>query len=236
MPRRSRSSTAASRALPAAQAHGAFVVVDEDGARRAAARLPSRPRGPLHGVPLAVKDLIDVAGLPTALGRSRGRVAARDAAIVARLREAGAIVLGKTRTDELGLGALTPGASDPQRRGPQPRRLERRLGDRGGDRRRPARARHGHRGERADPGRGVRRDRPLRRSRLDAHRRGLAARAQLRPARADRRRAERRRRRVDRPRRRDRRGAGARRSRSPTRRSAASSRSVSQPRATRPRS
>ena len=41
-------------------------------------------------------------------------MAAADAAIVARLREAGAIVLGKTRTDELGLGALTPGASDPR--------------------------------------------------------------------------------------------------------------------------
>jgi aspartyl-tRNA(Asn)/glutamyl-tRNA(Gln) amidotransferase subunit A len=100
--------------LPDAQAHGAFVVVDEDGARRAAAALPRRPRGPLHGVPVAVKDLIDVAGLPTALGRSRGQVARTDAAIVARLREAGAIVLGKTRTDELGLGALTPGASDPR--------------------------------------------------------------------------------------------------------------------------
>jgi aspartyl-tRNA(Asn)/glutamyl-tRNA(Gln) amidotransferase subunit A len=100
--------------LGAAQAHGAFVVVDEDGARRAAAALPRRPRGPLHGVPVAVKDLIDVAGLPTALGRAHGRVAAADAAIVARLRAAGAIVLGKTRTDELGLGALTPGASDPR--------------------------------------------------------------------------------------------------------------------------
>jgi aspartyl-tRNA(Asn)/glutamyl-tRNA(Gln) amidotransferase subunit A len=100
--------------LPDAQAHGAFVVVDEDGARRAVAALPRRPRGPLHGIPVAVKDLIDVAGLPTALGRSRGRVARSDAAIVARLREAGAIVLGKTRTDELGLGALTPGASDPR--------------------------------------------------------------------------------------------------------------------------
>ena len=99
--------------LATAQAHGAFVVVDEDGARRAAARLPSSPRGPLHGVPVAVKDLIDVAGLPTALGRSRGRVAERDAVIVARLREAGAVIVGKTRTDELGLGALTPGASDP---------------------------------------------------------------------------------------------------------------------------
>ena len=97
-----------------AQAHGAFVVVDEDGARRAAAALPRHPQGPLHGIPVAVKDLIDVAGLPTALGRSAGRVADRDAAIVARLREAGAVIVGKTRTDELGLGALTPGASDPR--------------------------------------------------------------------------------------------------------------------------
>jgi aspartyl-tRNA(Asn)/glutamyl-tRNA(Gln) amidotransferase subunit A len=96
--------------LPDAQAHGAFVVVDEEGARHAAARAP---HGPLHGVPVAVKDLIDVAGLPTARGRSHGRVATRDATIVARLREAGAIVIGKTRTDELGLGALTPGATNP---------------------------------------------------------------------------------------------------------------------------
>jgi Asp-tRNA(Asn)/Glu-tRNA(Gln) amidotransferase A subunit family amidase len=52
--------------------------------------------------------------MPTALGRSTGRVAERDAAVVARLRELGALVVGKTRTDELGLGALTPGASDPR--------------------------------------------------------------------------------------------------------------------------
>ena len=57
--------------LAAAQAHGAFVVVDEDGARRAAEALPRQPRGPLHGIPVAVKDLIDVAGLPTALGRAQ---------------------------------------------------------------------------------------------------------------------------------------------------------------------
>jgi aspartyl-tRNA(Asn)/glutamyl-tRNA(Gln) amidotransferase subunit A len=99
--------------LDHAQEHGAFVHIDEDGARRAAKRLPSHPGGPLHGIPVAVKDLIDVAGLPTALGRSQGRVAERDAAIVARLREQGAVIVGKTRTDELGLGALTPGASDP---------------------------------------------------------------------------------------------------------------------------
>ena len=100
--------------LDNAQAHGAFVHIDEEGARRAAEALPRHPQGPLHGIPVAVKDLIDVAGLPTALGRSQGRVAERDAAIVARLREQGAVIVGKTRTDELGLGALTPGASDPR--------------------------------------------------------------------------------------------------------------------------
>jgi aspartyl-tRNA(Asn)/glutamyl-tRNA(Gln) amidotransferase subunit A len=100
--------------IPTAQEHGAFVHVDEEGARLAAKRLPSHPRGPLHGIPVAVKDLIDVAGLPTALGRARGRIPERDAAIVARLREQGAVIVGKTRTDELGLGAITPGASDPR--------------------------------------------------------------------------------------------------------------------------
>jgi Asp-tRNA(Asn)/Glu-tRNA(Gln) amidotransferase A subunit family amidase len=100
--------------LDHAQEHGAFVHIDDDGARRAAEALPRHPRGPLHGIPVAVKDLIDVAGLPTALGRSKGRVAEKDAAIVARVREQGAVIVGKTRTDELGLGALTPGASDPR--------------------------------------------------------------------------------------------------------------------------
>ncbi len=106
--------------VPKAQAHGAFVVVDDTGARRAATALPRHPRGPLHGIPVAVKDLIDVEGLPTALGRTQGRVAEHDAAIVARLRQAGAVILGKTRTDELGLGALTPGASDPRDSGRSP--------------------------------------------------------------------------------------------------------------------
>jgi Asp-tRNA(Asn)/Glu-tRNA(Gln) amidotransferase A subunit family amidase len=97
--------------LDTAQEHGAFVHIDEDGARRAA---KAPPAGPLHGIPVAVKDLIDVAGMPTALGRAKGRMAQSDAAIVARLREQGAVIVGKTRTDELGLGALTPGASDPR--------------------------------------------------------------------------------------------------------------------------
>ena len=57
-----------------------------------------RPLGPLHGIPVAVKDLIDVAGVPTGYG-SRvmpPKIAARDATLVARLRGAGAVILGKT--------------------------------------------------------------------------------------------------------------------------------------------
>jgi Asp-tRNA(Asn)/Glu-tRNA(Gln) amidotransferase A subunit family amidase len=61
------------------------------------------PRGPLHGVPVGVKDIIDTADLPTECGTPihAGRRPARDARCVARLREAGAVVLGKTVTTEL---------------------------------------------------------------------------------------------------------------------------------------
>ncbi len=54
--------------------------------------------GPLHGVPFTVKDWIDAAGLPCAGGESdhRNRVPAEDATVVARMRQAGAILLGKT--------------------------------------------------------------------------------------------------------------------------------------------
>lgn len=58
-------------------------------------------RGPLHGIPLAVKDLIDVAALPTACGSRRSAgPAPGDAAVVARLRRAGAVILGKLATYE----------------------------------------------------------------------------------------------------------------------------------------
>jgi fatty acid amide hydrolase len=69
------------------------------------ARRRGEPLGPLHGVPVTVKDMFDVAGLPTTLGLPHwaGRVAARDAAPVARLRRAGAIVLGKTNVPQLGM-------------------------------------------------------------------------------------------------------------------------------------
>ncbi len=67
------------------------------------------PHGPLHGAPIAVKDVIDVAGTRTTAGSAilRENVAERDAAVVARLRSAGAILLGKLNTHEFAYGALT---------------------------------------------------------------------------------------------------------------------------------
>jgi len=85
----------------------AFVTVLEDEARAAArlaenAVMHGEPLGLLHGVPVTVKDSFDVAGLPTLCGtRFRlGHRAAHDATAVARLRAAGAIILGKTNTPE----------------------------------------------------------------------------------------------------------------------------------------
>jgi Asp-tRNA(Asn)/Glu-tRNA(Gln) amidotransferase A subunit family amidase len=61
------------------------------------------PLGPLHGVPVGVKDIVDTADLPTECGTPiyAGRRPGRDAACVARLRAAGAVVIGKTVTTEL---------------------------------------------------------------------------------------------------------------------------------------
>lgn len=70
-----------------------------------AARLRGDRLEPLHGVPVTVKDMFDVAGTPTTVGltaRADHR-AAEDAVVVARLRRAGAIVLGKTNIPQLGL-------------------------------------------------------------------------------------------------------------------------------------
>jgi aspartyl-tRNA(Asn)/glutamyl-tRNA(Gln) amidotransferase subunit A len=99
----------------------AFVAVTADAARAAAAEADrelaaGRDRGPLHGIPVAVKDLIDVAGLPTLCGsRLRmGAVADADALVVARLRAAGAVLLGKLATYEFALvGPTFDGASPP---------------------------------------------------------------------------------------------------------------------------
>lgn len=71
--------------------------------------MSGRPLGPLHGVPVAIKDLDDVAGVPTSMGSRavRNRVPTRSAAVVERLLAAGAIVLGKTNTPEFGHKGIT---------------------------------------------------------------------------------------------------------------------------------
>ena len=72
-------------------------------------------RGSLHGIPISVKDIIDVAGMPTR-GSSVAlppRTAAVDATAVARLRAAGAVLTGKVSTHEFALGVTTPQARSP---------------------------------------------------------------------------------------------------------------------------
>lgn len=69
--------------------------------------LPQAARTPLSGLPLAVKDLIDVTGFPTVAGSPRffGREPAlKDAFVVEKLKEAGALLIGKTNTHEIALG------------------------------------------------------------------------------------------------------------------------------------
>ena len=75
-------------------------------ARRAEAELRrGEPRGPLHGIPVALKDIFDTAGLPTTGGSRiyRGRVPAENATVSARLDAAGAVLLGKLTMSELAM-------------------------------------------------------------------------------------------------------------------------------------
>ena len=89
----------------------AFVAVDADAALDAAALAEreiaaGRGRGPLHGVPVGLKDIIDVAGQPTTC-HSKLRldaIASADAEVTARLRSAGAILLGKLALHEFAIG------------------------------------------------------------------------------------------------------------------------------------
>ncbi len=85
----------------------AWVRVDREGVLRQAEQCDlelrqGHDRGPLHGLPLGIKDIIDVAGMPTEAGSPlrRGQIATQDAPLVAKLRSAGAIILGKTVTTE----------------------------------------------------------------------------------------------------------------------------------------
>lgn len=98
----------------------AWTLVDAEGARAQARELgragrPGAEELPLWGIPLGIKDIIDVAGLPTTASSRvlAGNVAASDAAVVATLREAGAVILGKTNTQEFAYGAVTPPTANP---------------------------------------------------------------------------------------------------------------------------
>jgi aspartyl-tRNA(Asn)/glutamyl-tRNA(Gln) amidotransferase subunit A len=89
----------------------AFILVMSDEARRLARQADrdlaaGRDRGALHGVPVSVKDLVDIAGTPTtAASRVReGHVARHDAPVIAALREAGAVLIGKTNLHEFAFG------------------------------------------------------------------------------------------------------------------------------------
>lgn len=92
----------------------AFAFFDPDWVRRQVERLEferrmGRPKGALFGLPVGVKDIFDTRDMPTENGTKlhAGRRPVRDSAVVERLREAGALIVGKTVTAEL--ATLTPG-------------------------------------------------------------------------------------------------------------------------------
>jgi amidase len=74
-----------------------------------------KSRGPLHGVPIAIKDLCDTEGVPTAAGMAirRGHVPAKDATVVTRLKQAGAVILGKLQMTEGAYGVHHPSVDPP---------------------------------------------------------------------------------------------------------------------------
>lgn len=89
--------------IPASEAIAAAAVADS-------ARLKGESLGPLHGLPTAVKDLIDVEGIPTTNGSAAfadAPPAPKDSVLAGKLRKAGAIIIGKTNTPEMGQGTLT---------------------------------------------------------------------------------------------------------------------------------
>jgi aspartyl-tRNA(Asn)/glutamyl-tRNA(Gln) amidotransferase subunit A len=106
----------------------AFITVTSDVAMQAASRAEhelraSTDRGPLHGIPVALKDLVDTAGIRTTAGSRilAEHVPGQDAPIVTRLKDAGAVIIGKTNMLEFAYGIVHPdyGATwnpwDPQR-------------------------------------------------------------------------------------------------------------------------
>jgi aspartyl-tRNA(Asn)/glutamyl-tRNA(Gln) amidotransferase subunit A len=98
----------------------AFVLLTADAAMEAARQAEreiaaGQWKGELHGVPVALKDLYDIKGLPTT-SSSKVRanyVAADDSACTTRLQQAGAVIVGKTHTHEFAYGISTPTTRNP---------------------------------------------------------------------------------------------------------------------------
>jgi aspartyl-tRNA(Asn)/glutamyl-tRNA(Gln) amidotransferase subunit A len=96
----------------------AFTVITRDAALAEArlaegSAMAGAALGPLHGLPVSIKDLVDTAGIETFYGSAvhKGHVPAKDASMVTRLKRAGGIVIGKTTTPEYGHKGLTDGPS-----------------------------------------------------------------------------------------------------------------------------
>ncbi len=99
----------------------AWVLVDPDQALRAAARaehelMTGTDHGPLHGIPIGIKDIFDVAGWQTRCGsaaRDDVASATANASSVQALIDGGAVILGKTTTQEFAAGTISPPARNP---------------------------------------------------------------------------------------------------------------------------
>jgi aspartyl-tRNA(Asn)/glutamyl-tRNA(Gln) amidotransferase subunit A len=92
----------------------AYITIDEEGALKAARNAQrqiakGKYLGPMHGIPISLKDLYDTRGMRTTAGSKimGDRIPAEDAACVARLRAAGAIIVGKTNLHEFAFGSTT---------------------------------------------------------------------------------------------------------------------------------
>jgi amidase len=95
------------------------IVLHDQALAEAAERDGEEPRTPLHGVPIAIKDELDVAGqLTTFGGAARTQPAAQDSEPVRRLRAAGAVIIGKTRMPEFGQWPFTESAAGGYTRNP----------------------------------------------------------------------------------------------------------------------
>ncbi len=91
-----------------------YLYIDHEGAREAARRADAdlkggEDRGPLHGIPIALKDNMCTRGVPTTAASQilAGYLPPYDASIVRKLREAGAVIVGKTNLDEFAMGSST---------------------------------------------------------------------------------------------------------------------------------